>query len=392
LPRRYVLDPGRRARSGRALALALALALGCLLAAGCESVLGIQDVTGPDPAAGDPMPDGATPLPPGPAADEFAYRRQIVIDAGGQGMPAGYSLRFVHDVRARLQEGKVRVDGNDWRVFRQDGDQMVEVPRWMDDSEGPFGTNPQASTWFRVSEALAGNEQLTAYWVYYGHPDLDTPPPDELDDVFLFGDDFESDLSKWTANQRGEMVQVQSETIYAGGQSLRIEPGTAQVGGGIYRDIALPHETLMFSHYLRQAQTGASFGHLHTLDKSWAERDVDTWRPAQARAWGELGGGNALILFIEPGGTYTSWAFDYGLDIWRYIEVIYDPVANQLWPRVDGNAFAGPYSDFNHSGLPVANIAIEGQGEGGLFFMDNYIIRRYVDPEPVVNVGAEEAL
>lgn len=362
--------------------------------AGCQLVLGIEDVTlTPDGATLDgATPDDAAPVPDGPPADAFAYRRPIIITAGGQGMPAGYSVRIVHDVRARLQENKVRLDGNDWRIYHQVGDQMVEVPRWMDDGEGPFGTNPQASTWFRVSEALSPNQNLTSYWVYYGYPGLDTPPPRELDDVFVFGDDFEGDLSKWTLNQRGETAQVQSQTIWAGNQSLRLEPGNELVNGGIHKDLVLPHEALLFSHYLRQAQTGASLGHLHASDRPWAERNRDSWTPSEGRAWGQLASADALFLVIDPQGNLVVWASNFGANIWRRIEIVHDPVANQLRTRFDNGPFGGPYGDFNRSGQPVVNIAIEGEKQGGVFFMDNYIIRRFVDPEPVVNVGEEEAL
>jgi hypothetical protein len=131
---------------------------------------------------------------------------------------------------------------------------------------------------------------------------------------------------------------------------------------------------------------------MHATDSPWAERDLGDWTPLQGRVWGELGAGNVMYLFTDTSGTSTVWSPAVDANIWRRIDIVHDPVANQVKARFDGGAFAGPYNDMNQSGQPIASVAIEGQAEGGVFFMDNYIIRRYVEPEPVVNVGAEEVL
>ena len=38
------------------------------------------------------------------------------------------------------------------------------------------------------------------------------------------------------------------------------------------------------------------------------------------------------------------------------------------------------------------SLAIEGENQPGVFWVDNFIIRPFVDPEPTATLGPEEAL
>ncbi len=368
-----------------------------IAAAVAVAVTGCHLVLDPDRYTSSPDDwDGGTDaasLPDDSGILTSAFRRPLTIAAGsGTAVPAGYSVHFNLDTSLLVADGKARPDGADFRIVRdRGGGSFEEIPRWMDDA-GPGFADGNTTTWFVLPQALSAGEVVEDYYVYYGDPQAQAPPYG-IADVFLLGTDFETGLAPWEANARGETVAVQSATTIGGARALRVAPGST-LGGGVHMDLDLPLTGVLFSQHLRQAQTGSSFASVRTIDRLWTAHDRDDWFTAQVRGWVELDGSNTMVecpTLVHP-GVGIEWFQSYGVDVWHLVEVFYDPSANIMDGRVDGGPFQGPWPDWSQSGDPVRSLIMAGEGQNGVFFVDNYTVRLFVDPEPTMSVGAEETL
>jgi len=321
---------------------------------------------------------------------EYAFRRRLTVEAGAD-VPAGYSVWLEVDAAGWVAANRVRSDGRDVRIMRRHGDTWIELNRWVDDTSAAGSTHEAAFNrsaariWFEIDAAISAGSADREYFLYYGRSDDTTAGLAHIRNVFLFADDFEGSPSRWTANNRGEVVSVEP-TPAAGGSSLKIDPGS-QLAAGLHVDMVMPAGMILFSHFLRQEQTGSSFVTVKTFQEPWSDRDLAEWGDPRVRCWSEINSPD----YLERGenGAHQSWYTPVGVGNWRHVEVICGD-DSQMNGRVDGGDWLGPWPDYNGTGDPVRMFAVEGEGQGGAFHLDNYIVRRYVDPEPTVVVGPEQ--
>jgi hypothetical protein len=201
----------------------------------------------------------------------------------------------------------------------------------------------------------------------------------------LFGDDFESSLD-FVKNNMGEQADPQSNIVRAGASALELTPGNTGAAG-VHRDVALPYLPLMFSHYLRQNTAGASLGNVRAFDVDYASRNVG-WNEGALRAFCELNSGDNLEFVTSQG--LMTWHAPFGTSEWHYLEYAYDLPSGSMRARIDGGVWSSQVPDKKNNGRAIPSVAIEGEGQGGVFQVDNYIIRLLVDPEPTVTLGTVE--
>ncbi len=347
-----------------------------------------DDTSSPDGAV-NPIDDGAS------ATDwwdtDFAYRARIVVTTTTAGTDADYSVMFAANTGELVAAGKAASTGDDWRVVRHLGpNQWQELDRWIDDANGTGWNGSDTRTWFAMPLALAADANDGETYVYYGAPDA-TAPPSDLDQVFVFGDDFESGLGKWTANNLGEQISTDGE--HAGGAaSFKIVTNGGNAAG-IHRDIALPETTLVWSHFVRQAQTNESFAIARSFDCVYADRDpvtfVDT---THLRLATELDSGDKLQIWTNP---LDNWSPAVTANEWHSVDTVFDGATNQVTARYDGGAWHSPPTTSTYDylqGTQSLSIALEGEGgQNGTYWIDNFIIRRFADPEPTAALDAEQA-
>lgn len=361
------------------MGMLLTMAVGCRFDASGLSTSG-------DAAAPSPLIDG------GGAAwwrSDYGLRRQITITAGSAEVPAGASVWFAVATDQLVQAGEARADENDWRLVRHTATGFEELARWIDDGEGGGWNAGETRTWFRVAADIAADSADTATYLYYQSPDEDTAAPADMSQVFVFGDDFEADLGAWTVNHEDVQIHTRSVQGLAGARALEISPG-GQAGAGIYHDQALPERPLVFSHYLRQNQDGASFGNLRVYTTGCAGLSP-AWQHGDLRGTGELDSSGALQLW-HPGGAFTGWHDAYDVDGAHLVTFLYDLPGHRYQGRVDDGPWSDEHDDMDGEATTVGCVALEGEGQngGGTFMIDNYIIRLHVDPAPAVALGPVE--
>jgi hypothetical protein len=319
----------------------------------------------------------------------FLYRAPIIVTTTSQPLDAGYAVMLPTDTAALVGAGHATASGTDWRIVRHTGgDQWQELDRWIDDVEGGGWNTAATRTWFRLPVSLSTSSTDDQTYVYYGAVGAGAPPG-ELDNVFLFGDDFEAGLGKWTANNRGETVTADAE--HRGGQSSFKFITNGTECAGMHRDLTLPVTRLMFSHYLRQAQTSASFGVARGFETPYAMR-APTWVDAKLRLGTELDSGDHLQVWADL-GVLDNWFTPVGVNTWHKVETEFDVATDDVRVRADGGAWFGPFPGRYRQGTAIASLALEGEGgQAGTFWLDNFVIRPFVEPEPTATLGSEQQL
>lgn len=317
----------------------------------------------------------------------YAYRRAIVVKTEAA-LGEGYAVSFTTDTAALVTSGEVLADGRDWRIVRRDDDQWREVDRWVDDVDGGGWNTATTRTWFRLPVALAAGTTDARTYIYHGGTAVADEPLAELDRVFLVGDDFERGLDRWTTNGRGEVVTIGTNTK-AGTAALQILTDGTEAAG-LHRDVVLPAIPLLFSTYLRQDQTGASFGYARGFLAPYADRlPSPRWNDGQLRLFCELDSGDRLQVIADA--TIENWHDPFGAATWRRVETVIDTVGDTVTVRVDGGPWFGPFPNRYQQHTAIESIALEGEGgQPGTFAFDNYTIRAFVDPEPIATTQPRE--
>ena len=153
--------------------------------------------------------------------------------------------------------------------------------------------------------------------------------------------------------------------------------------------MTLPNEALLFSHYLKQDTSNASFASVRTFSSSFADRtQALAWFDTRLIGFVELDSGNQMQL-NHRGGT-TNWFAGVGQN-WRRLEVMHDLPRHKLKARLDGGAWTNEVDTRGADNATIQSLALEGERQSGTFGVDNFIIRRYLAIEPTVTVGPEQA-
>jgi len=276
-----------------------------------------------------------------------------------------------------VAEGHCRTDFGDIRFTDNDG--ITPLEYWMETKTD--GDN--AIFWVKVADDL-GSADRTIY-VYYGKSDATTTS--NPDNTFLFYDDFNGDLSKWTTisgtwtAQSGNLViqpQPSADNNYLITKSFlatsniaiitRIrseEAGTAQAHPGL----------------IWHANTGAGtsqrndqvYFRTHDTSPSSTQGNIQP-------AWYDGIGGAVGIHFHDyKAGSYYTW------NTWSIVEVRIPSSGNVTLYGNDRYWHSWGNQQFTNDHIGVVAHA------NGKDYFDYVIVRKYVDPEPAHSTwGSEE--
>jgi hypothetical protein len=315
--------------------------------------------------------------------DAYSKRRRISVSTTSAEAPAQTSFAFELDTETLVDDGELRGDGFDFRLIRHNTDEsFTELARWVDDIEGQGWNSPQTQVWFSLPDAIAVDSTDLNTYLYYSNESESTPAASDLEEVFVFADDFENGLGRWISNGRG-VTTTSSAEVRGGEASLRIDDNTDTSLAGVHRDQSLPTDVLLFRSYVKQNQGDASFGFFRTFDKKFADRQPG-WNDNTGLALCELDSRDKLSFVKPPPIVVTDWHFDYGQG-WHRIDVLADQAGKFAQGRVDESAWSPQAAMFPRPST-IESIALETEGQGGVFHVDNYIVRRWVDPAPLTAV------
>jgi len=147
---------------------------------------------------------------------------------------------------------------------------------------------------------------------------------------------------------------------------------------------------MMWSHSVRIAQTNQSFSFARSFDCTHAMRTPPVFVDSHLRLATEIDSSNKMEIWTMP---LDNWSTAVTINQWHQVDTIFDGTANKVTARYDGSAWHTPdpsWPYYDVQGTPSKSVALEGEGgQNGTFWLDNYIIRRYVSPEPTTMLGPE---
>jgi outer membrane protein assembly factor BamB len=335
----------------------------------------------------DQLEDGAT----------WSFTRAITVTVGATAPFNGYNGYSAQvnglNTAALVTAGKMRADCNDLRIARFAANTWTQLDRQV------INCNAASTTiWFKLQADIAANGNDASYSMFYGNANAPAPPAN-LNNVYLAYDNFDAD----TLNQ-----PPAGWTVQGGG------PWNVVAGVGTNR-------------ILRESNAaGANRNIIHSTSVS-NERDV--WVQADVRMTTAAGLESTGCPLGRVGGTTAANMTAYRSCL-QYITVGANPnqrvsqlaywnagafnsLQQPLYPWVNGTfyvvggAFFGSPATLRTfvNGVLLApsivgNNNVATAGSVGLFVydgdpvnydFDNFLARRYTEPEPTTAVAAESA-
>jgi len=319
----------------------------------------------------------------------YPYRLPLTVTAGFAAVPTGYSVLVTINHASLVSAGKSQASGNDVRVFYWNGASWVQLDRVLD--SGSAWNSATTKIWFKTQAAIAASGTDSNYYLYYGNPTAAGPPANKAN-VFLFADDFEGGtLSNWTILSGG--WQAATDQKHGGTYSLKYPTESGTSDKWIFANPALNIDNVYLDTWWR----------FSALDPANA-------RPDMAQLFRADGiGSNDYEANLE-GQSSTREGWDIAKTIggtwsWLNADTVSTAAAN-TWTRIgtaiygtgmrvfkDGTQINPTSGSFNVGGeLASGNIGFHKWNmSSGAWWVDDVIVRRYVDPEPTAAPGTEQA-
>jgi hypothetical protein len=335
----------------------------------------------------DQLEDGAT----------WSFTRTITVTVGANAPFNGYNGYSAQitgfNTAALVTAGKMRPDCNDLRIARFAANTWTQLDRQV------INCNTANTTiWFKMQADVAANGSDSTYSMFYGNANA-TAPPANLNNVYLAYDNFDSD----TVGQPPAGWTVQ--------------------GGGPWNVVA----DVGANHVLRESNAVANNRNLIHVNAPTNERDV--FVQADVRMTTLAGSESTGCPLGRIGGTTTANMTAYRSCL-QFVAVGANPDqrVSQLayWNAGAFNSLQQPLFAWNNAtfytvggaffGSPAtlrtlvngvlqapsivgdANVATAGSvglfvydGDPVNYDFDNFLARRYTEPEPVTAVAAESA-
>ena len=334
-----------------------------------------------------------------PAA--FSHRRRITVSTANDAIGRRYTVSIPLDHAGLVREGESLPGGDDLRIARWSGGVWVELHRLV----GGSGWNhEQTEIWFALQEPLAPFSTASNYFVYYGSREVLTAPEDPSQIYYYYSnfsspEAFARDWTIYSVNQEPIEYAIVGGALYKGDQnSTQVErkpfindkvvlTGTGEKARGLYVRYRyrpspsrpeLDDDLFGVGLCSADAEPAGFYAGITGRDDWYDGSEVTPAPPAESKAAAGYWRGaerdystdfsNRLQLDLRSGHTVVAVWTVSSLALWL------DGSFISAWP-------AGPLEDgyfcFASQGMPD-------------LFIDELMLRRLVDSEPVTELGPEQ--
>jgi len=334
----------------------------------------------------DQLEDGAT----------WSFTRQITVTVGANAPLNGYNGYSAQitgfNTAALVTAGKMRSDCNDLRIAR------FAANVWTQRDRQVINCNTTSTTiWFKMQADVAANGTDTSYSLFYGNANA-TAPPANLSNVYLAYDNFDSDTvgsapAGWTVQGGGPWTVAADVGT---NQVLRESNATANNRNLIYmnsvaneRDVFVQVDVRM-STVAGSESTGCPVGRVGGTTTA----NMNAYRSClQFVTVGANPNQRVSQLAYWNAGAFTSLA----QPLYAWTDNTFYTVAGAF---IGSPATLRSYVNGVLQNSITGDTNVTTSGSVGIFVydgdpvnydFDNYLARRYTEPEPVAAVAAESA-
>ena len=149
---------------------------------------------------------------------DYSHRQQITVTNNDSiQLGADTIVAFTENTQGLITEGKLRSDGNDWRIVYDNGSSEQEIAQHVESG----WNGPSTETWFRLQAALDAGASTDRYYVYYGYSEETTSPS-----TFTTS---EQELESYTTkDDQGSEALDYDETEWGAAQGVQFDDGTSR--------------------------------------------------------------------------------------------------------------------------------------------------------------------
>jgi len=264
----------------------------------------------------------------------------------------------------------MQTDFDDLRVKYYNGDEWVFVPYWIEDKVD----SEWCKLWFNASYIPANSWCNDTYRLYYGDPSATSAS--DGDATFEFFDDFEAGSfdSEWTSV--GSAWSVQDTVVHQGNCAAY----------GVHQDSG---------RYLEKDLDSEK----HAI-RFWFRAPSATKRSYPVYLLDDAGNNLYFLIAYEDGHfKYYDTAYHdfptpttYEANTWYRIDVAWNFDTDKYDVWVDGSKISGDGITIYGSGTKITQmrVMVGSASQAGDIYLDNFIIRKYADPEPSALLGVEQ--
>ncbi len=319
----------------------------------------------------------------------WSFARPITVTVGATAPFNGYNGYSVQitgfNTAALVTAGKMRSDCNDLRIARFAANVWTQLDRQV------LNCNTTSTTiWFKLQADIAANGSDASYSIFYGNANA-TAPPVNLNNVFLWSDNFDSDTvnqppAGWTVQAGGPwnvvadvgLNRVLRESNAAGGNRnvIHVSSITSERDVWVQADVRMTTAAGLESTGCPIGRVGGTGAANMTAYRSCLQF-IGNNRVSQLAYWnaGAFASLQQLAYAWTNGTFYTVVGAFFGSPA-----TMRNFVNGVLQQTITGNSnvtTAGSVGLFVYDGDPVN------------YDFDNFLARRYTEPEPATAVGAE---
>src|SRR6266550_581379 len=334
----------------------------------------------------DQLEDGAT----------WSFTRTITVTVGATAPFNGYNGYSAQvtgfNTAALVAAGKMRSDCNDLRIARFAANIWTQLDRQV------INCNTASTTiWFKLQVDIAANGTNASYSLFYGNANAPAPPAN-LNNVYLAYDNFDVDTlnqppAGWTVQGGGPWNVVadvgtnrilrESNATAAIRNAIKVNSVTTERDVWVQADVRMTTAAGLESTGCPLGRVGGTTGANMTAYRSclqYVTVGAPNQRVSQLASW-NAGAFNSLQQPLYPWVNATFYTvggafFGSPATLRTFVNGVLQA------PSIVGNnnvATAGSVGLFVYDGDPVN------------YDFDNFLARRYTEPEPTTAVAAESA-
>lgn len=311
---------------------------------------------------------------------EYNYRKQLTITNNiASTLGSSYTVLLTLDTASLVTSGKMLSSGNDLRIVNWNGSSFVEIDREI------IGMNTNSTQiWFRTQAGIGPSATDTNYYMYYGNPSAQNPP-EGRSNVYLWFDDFSTnttnnyDVDRHADDWHGASTNIYKPYWDSANNAVYFDTGDNYAGDWMPNAI---NETDVYAE-MKMNITGS-------YSTNTTNGILLRWQNSSTFYGGHISGDSYLSPCIIKNGRTTYVANKtpseyHAWNQWFTFAVAVYGSDLKLW--VDGvQKVNGTDTQITTSGKISF---VVGQSIG---WMDDFKIRKYVEPEPTLTSDGEERI